>query len=149
MFTTGHVTSLFDISRTTLANWCSQFEEYLSPTANPPQGAHRRFTEDDIRVLRLVHRQKRAGMTYESIHASLAMGQRDELPEHIDTTAITPPTGAILALQSRVQELEETIETLKTERDKAIGRSDYLERLAEDLRQEVARLNRELGRLDK
>ena len=148
MFTTGHITSLFDISRTTLAEWCKTFAPYLSATANPPKGAHRRYTDDDMGVFSLVHRLKRSGLTNEEISATLATGQRDIMPE--DAAEMTPVavSGQVRALQNRVSELENFLNGLRTERDEARGELKRANTEIDSLKTEIRSLYREISRLE-
>lgn len=102
MQTTGDVTKQFGVSRTTVSNWCHEFSRFLSPTANPPVGSQRRFTDGDLQVLALIYRQKRTGLTFEEIAAALASGERDEPPMDIATTT----NVALERLQQRIVFLE-------------------------------------------
>jgi DNA-binding transcriptional MerR regulator len=148
LFATGHITSLFDISRTTLSEWCKIFAPYLSATANPPKGAHRRYTDDDMGVFSLVHRLKRSGLTNEEIIATLASGQRDMMPE--DAADMTPVavSGQVRALQNRVSELENFLNGLRTERDEARGELKRANTEIDALKAEIRTLYREMARLE-
>jgi DNA-binding transcriptional MerR regulator len=145
MVTTGDIMRQFDISRQTVSNWCHEFERFLSPTANPPVGAQRRFADDDLKVFALIHRQKRAGLTFEEIAASLAIGERDEPPTDIVTTS----NAAVERLQNRIIALENQIRETERRADRAEGQNDLLLRLLKeqlaDKDAEIARLNRLLG----
>lgn len=141
MVTTGDVTKQFGVSRTTVSNWCHEFARFLSPTANPPVGAQRRFTDSDLQVLALIHRQKRTGLTFEEISASLTNGERDEPPSDITATTNT----AIERLQNRIVSLEDQIAKANSARDRAEGQNELLLRLMTDKDAEIARLNRLLG----
>lgn len=159
MYTTGDVIQLFKangrdtISRQTISNWCKEFAEYLSVTANPPNGSHRRFTQEDLNILALISSMKEMGGTYEDIHASLRIGQRGRLTEPTGT-AITPITRQMMILEARITDLEEQLETTAEERerwrvdaamkDALLKRSD--ERISEYER-EIRRLYEEIGRL--
>lgn len=148
MFTTGHITSLYDISRTTLAEWCKTFAPYLSATANPPKGAHRRYTDEDMGVFSLVHRLKRSGFTNDEISATLASGQRDTIPEGAANTTPIAVTGQVRALQNRVSELEDFLNQLRTERDEARGELRRANSEIDALKVEIRSLYREIARLE-
>ena len=148
MYSTGHLTNLFDISRTTLADWCKTFAPYLSATANPPKGSHRRYTDDDMGVFALVHRLKRAGLTNDEISATLATGQRDDLPEDASDLAPVAVSGQVRALQTRVSELEKFLSGLRTERDEARGELKRANEEIDSLKKEIRTLYREIGRLE-
>lgn len=147
MYTTGDLVKHFGVSRQTISVWCKEFAHYLSPTANPPRGAQRRFTESDMAVLTLVHGDKRRGLKVEEIHAALSAGQRGEVPQETAVLTSTHQQAALTALQNRIRELENELAMLRQERDQSAGRADLAEALLREAQAEVARLNREVGRL--
>lgn len=144
MQTTGDITQQFGVSRQTISNWCREFARFLSPTANPPIGAQRRFTDDDLKVFAVVHRQKRSGLTYEEISAALASGEREDPPLDIVTAA----NGAMERLQQRMISLE--IQLRDTERQSAEkdGTIAELRRQLEDTRRELQAAHKLIGRLE-
>ena len=76
-----HLVALYKIAPETLRQWTLEFQEYLSPTANPGANKQRFYTVSDLEILSLVSEQKRAGFTYEEIHLSLKSGQRGVAPD--------------------------------------------------------------------
>lgn len=147
MYTTGDLTKHFGVSRQTISVWCKEYATYLSSTANPPKGAGRRFTEADMAVLTLVHEDKRRGLTNEEIHAALGSGQRGDVPPDSEMLSTVQSPAALTILQNRIRELEAELSTLRQERDQAGGRAELAERLLREAQEEIARLNREVGRL--
>lgn len=141
MQTTGDMMRQFDISRQTVSNWCHEFARFLSPTANPPVGAQRRFADEDLRVFAVIHRLKRAGLTFEEIAAALASGERDEPPMDIATTS----NAALERLQHEVLQIRDQLTKANTRADRAEGQNDLLMRLLADKDAEIARLNRLMG----
>lgn len=147
MYTTSDLTRKFDVSRQTISNWCKEYELFLSPTANPPSGSQRRFVEDDIKVFTLVEEMKQRGMKTDEILAALHSGQRGDLPDESEFLPTVPVSGAMLALQNRITELEEQLQALRTERDKTAGQNELLKHQLDASQQEIIRLSVELARL--
>lgn len=147
MYTTSDLTRKFEVSRQTISNWAKEYELFLSPTANPPSGSQRRFVEDDIKVFTLVDEMKKRGMKTEEIIMALHSGQRGELPDDSEFLPTVPLSGAMLALQNHVLELEERIQQLRTERDRTAGQNELLKQQLEFSQQEIIRLSVEISRL--
>lgn len=80
-WTSTQLEVLFSVSHETIRTWAGEFAQYMSPTANPGKGRHRRFSEDDISVLSLVAQMKRDGITFEEIHVALQAGERGLVPD--------------------------------------------------------------------
>lgn len=148
MFTPGDLQRKYGVSRQTISNWAAAFARFLSPLANPPGGAKRRFTEDDIRVFSLVAEMKERGLNTDEIGATLAAGQRGELPE-VEEFLPSAPSGAVLALQQRLIEVEQLNDQLRTERDRSAGQVDILRLQIKELMEEITRLRIEIHELKK
>lgn len=142
--TARHAADLFNISRETVRQYAQEFATYFSPGANPGGGRARLFTEDDVKVLALITDMKAHGFRYEDIHLALHNGQRGEVPEQIRKVIPMEQTltsqQQIAALATKVTDLEKQIAS----RDGAI---EELRQQLTDARSEIARLNREVGRL--
>lgn len=81
------------INRTppTVRAWTKEFGDFLSPTANPPRGEERQFTEEDAAVLRTVATLRDQGIEYADIIAALDRGER---LEPVDAPPVdAPPAG--------------------------------------------------------
>ena len=63
-----------EVSPATLRRWSQKFSDYLSPEANSsgPGRSHRRYTDDDLAILRIIKEFMNNGMTYEQVHQQLA-----------------------------------------------------------------------------
>jgi DNA-binding transcriptional MerR regulator len=115
---------MFDISRETVRSWVKEFGDYLSPTATPPKGRQRHFTEDDLAVFALVAELKEKRWKFADIHPLLQSGERgrppiDLHPQLFDTEGADEASlrrsleyaqQMIQALTNRVEELETQIE---------------------------------------
>ncbi len=157
MYTTGDLSLKLKCSRQTISNWCAEFTAFLSVTANPEAGGHRRFTDDDLSVLMLVADMKNRGSTYEDIHASLKAGQRAELVLG-DMSLATVQSSEIVAFRERVARLEDEIERLENENSRlkpfeqlAAVEKALKERAEKELAEKetlIRQLYRDLGRLE-
>ena len=83
-FSTKEVAAYYGFAEQTIRKWTIEFEEYLSPTANPGNGKNRDFTVADLEVIDLIAEHKKRQDTYESIHLSLKSGQRGKAPDLTD-----------------------------------------------------------------
>ena len=139
MYQTKDVVKRFGVSPQTVRTYADEFGHYLSPTANPPAGQQRNFTDEDLSVFALVVQLKHQGFTYEAIHAALSSGQRGDPSQQPDgKSEAAGPTGreqnSIIALRKELvalRQLHETeIQELRTERDRATGQAEaYKEQL--------------------
>lgn len=78
MYLPGQVARAIDVSNTSVRNWSKDFEEFLSPSANPAPGVPRQYTEDDLLVLSTVAVLRSQMVTTEDIRQALADGTRLE-----------------------------------------------------------------------
>lgn len=101
--TVGGISRLFNVAPQTVRTWCEQFGDYLSPTAVPPSGETRIFTNDDLLVLALVADMREALAGYEDIRAALARGERGKLPQREEEERASDETATALALRYEAQ----------------------------------------------
>ena len=119
IYTTQHICGMFKVSHQTVKNWAKEFAVYLSPTATPEHNRQRVFTEDDIRVFALVHNYRNTGKVFEDAHLALQSGQRGEVPPTAgELVPTTPP--AFMALQEKINSLENALEVALLEREQAL-----------------------------
>ena len=147
MDTVKDIATRFNVSRETARIWAKEFARYLSPGANPAKGNQRNFGLDDLPIFALIADMKEQGNTYEDIHVALQSGQRGAVP------LTSPPTvgDGKISLSS----LQRDISFTRAERDdyqarmlKAEGAADELREQVQAKDTEIARLNREIGRLE-
>jgi DNA-binding transcriptional MerR regulator len=117
-YSSQHVATLYNITVETVRSWSEEFNDYLSPTANPGHRRTRLFSPDDMEVFALISQMKQQGQTFNDIHASLQAGQRGQPPE------LPPDTvqSVVIAERERqlivqLQEREREIQRLKTAYD--------------------------------
>lgn len=133
-----HIQNIFNVSAPTVRNWATDFADYLSPSANPPANKTRYFTDDDLRVLATVARLRDEKRNTDEIIEQLNTGILDEPPievpiELIDITA----SDVGLKLIREIEQMRIDIENLKS------GDAEK-----QNLVDEIARLNRLVGRLE-
>lgn len=126
----------FDVSAETVRTWANEFEQYLSPTANPGTGRHRIFTEADLTVFALISETKDRGGTYEDAHVSLKTGQRGLIPTIADERGLT------LQVKNQLAIAQMQIEQITSERDEAKAQ-------VKDLESEIIRLSTRLDESEK
>lgn len=149
-YTNQHLCTMFNISHQTGKNWAKEFAQFLSPSANPGDNRQRVYNMDDLRVFSLVHEFRNAGKTYDEIHAALANGSRGDIPQ-FEFDALSP-TGAknreIAILQTQIIDLQRQLDTARM--SSAVDRAlrEKAEKELEAAIAEIARLNREIGRLE-
>lgn len=156
MYNSTHVVALFNVTRQTVADWSNEFARHLSPTANPPRGGHRRFTDNDMEVFTLVSEMRKVGLGFSDIHASLDAGQRGAIPLP-DANALAvidgPPQVALLrqtvdALEKQVSELHRQVRSAEQERDRTVGENTILKSLYKESLNRIEALNREISKLE-
>ena len=85
MYTTTHIQNLFSVSYETVRTYTREFKAYMSPTATPDKGEHRKYTYDDLKVFAQIVSMKHERKVYADIHVALAAGERTEIPEFTET----------------------------------------------------------------
>lgn len=138
-----HLQSMFNLSPQSVRTYAAEFKRHLSIHANPGNMKHRAFTEDDVKVMALVADMRKNKVDFEDIHAALAAGERGEAPP-------VPPDELVeLVLSPQARDLLNSLTTLD-ERITALENSQGTKDAAdlETARQEIRRLEREIGRLE-
>lgn len=122
MISIAKVARALDTTRSTIRNWAREFADYLSPTANPPAGQERKFTDQDGQVFALVAAMRQNNAGYETIHAALSSGERGLWPppgitEDEDESEDTPGSALVTQLTIKLGHLEGQLEATGEERD--------------------------------
>lgn len=141
------VAAWVDLATSTIRKYLKDFgdiEGAFSASATPKTGRHRRFTDEDVAVIWWISRQYRDNrMTTEDVRVALeervARGESFEEPP-------PPVDEASLALIPREQH-EEILAANQRALEIALAERNALEQMYERSQAEVARLNREIGRL--
>lgn len=148
-YTTQHLEILFGITHTTVKKRAREFAEYLSPTATPPDGKRRRFTEEDIKVLALVDDLHKRGYGWEDAHLALKRGERGEIP--LTANAIMPVTPASIEerLEMELTTIRKELEDYKGKYNRASGKIELYEKLLAEKEQRIQELYEQLYELRK
>lgn len=161
IYTTGTVATLVRLSRETVRAHAEEFSRHLSDLANPGDGKHRQFTDEDVQILETIATMKRMGGTYAEIHAALDRGNLADAP---DMSVLSPlgSTTALSMLEKRIGDLSTELREIKIERDELRAQLLPLERensankalrenaeaRAASLEKEVRDLIKQIGRLE-
>lgn len=153
LYTTRHISELFNLGASTVKKYTINFAPFLSPEAAPTdKGKHRFFTTDDLRVFSLIVDYRNRGATLDEIYLALNTGQRGDLPpSHAEYSLVVESKDQLILLQNRVQQLEAEMESLRGERDKRLQLEAQLKQRDDDIeraRQEIRALYREIAILE-
>lgn len=144
-YSTRHVIELFSVSHETVKNWTREFADFLSVGATPPAGQRRAFTEDDLRVFAVISEQKKRGLTYADIHASLKAGQRGDVPQPTALDRLPPVVqDMIVRLRDELADLRAQLDAEKAKTNKALGHAEAIERV---LKEQLAEKERRIFEL--
>ena len=123
MLKVGQVAKQIGASPTWVRDNTKQFATLLSPTATPPKGGTRLYTDDDLAVLVTIKRMKAEGQDNQAIEASLAAGEPlDRPPDPPDSRQDVPLQSTALMSQARAEVAlyQGKIEAVEDERDRLV-----------------------------
>jgi len=133
-----HIQNIFNISAPTVRTWAVDFADYLSPSANPEPNKTRYFTDDDLRVFGTIARLRDERYSTEQIKEALDNGVRDPMLVQVPTELIDITASDVgLKLIQEIEQMRHDIELLKSGDEEKKRLTD-----------EIARLNREIGKLE-
>jgi len=121
----GEIAKRLQVSTPTVRNWAAEFDQWLSPSANPGPGVTRDLTAQDLDTLAAVHFYRSQGLASEEIQGKLASGDIEF--EKIPTPEPEPLPG----------------------QDQALVAVDMVYRILDDLRTENAELRDRIGDLER
>lgn len=151
MYQSSDLQKFFSRSPETIRQWADEFARHLSEAANPPEGVHRRYDEQDLLIFALVNEMRERKESTEDIHAALDNGKRGELP----VSAFFKENGTELAvklyqanteidvLRTRIEEMETQLDRYKEENIQLRTRIEEMEKRIE-LEKEIAVLKAKL-----
>ncbi|MBC7241752.1 MAG: MerR family transcriptional regulator, partial [Anaerolineae bacterium] len=99
VLTPGEVAHLLGISPSTLRRWSTRFAEFLSfgaghTSAGTASHTHRRYTQEDVAVLRTVRDMLSQGFTYEHVLNSLSLRAGVKEPREGELAAVQQEAAA-------------------------------------------------------
>jgi len=147
-YTTQQVARRLNITGETVRARSTEFKTFLSPTANPPQGRARLYTERDLRVMTLINRMKIQGAQFDDIHLALSNGKLDDLPDVDETNSSILPMndrGRISALQAQLAEWQSLATDLTQQVSKSEGKIELLKEQLREVTEKNERLIAEMA----
>jgi len=141
-FSSTQVAEIFGVTDTTIRRWTKHCNEFLSPTATPPDGTQRIYTRDDLAVFTQVANMKaeQSKVGWPTILATLANGDRGDVPENVALTFGDEDRRNALqvnALMEQVADLHDQVIRLETEskmeRERRIEAETDLEKVRDEL----------------
>lgn len=138
-----HIQAMFNISPASVRNWANDFSEYFSPSANPPTGQTRLFTDDDLKVFATIHRLKfESNLTIEEINEHLDTGNLDDAPIDIPSDLLDiAGSSAVQLIIAKMENFEQRIKALET------GGSADLKEQIERKDERIEQLAQEIGKM--
>lgn len=148
-YSTSQASQATGVSRQALRAYSSRYRQWLSPDATPEPGQERKFSTDDLRLLRFVFEHTQAKEPHATVQARLAAGELDaftwtpgepqEGSEGAPETSGTSKTStAALVPMAQVQALQVLLEDARRREQAALEREQALQA-------HMAELERALG----
>jgi DNA-binding transcriptional MerR regulator len=162
LYTTRHIAAMYNVTGETIRQWTYEFQEYLSPTAQPGKNRNRLYSIEDMEVLSLVSELKKQGKVYADIHLNLRSGQRGRAPELPPEEMQVITSGerekqasleaerlqyAMVLLKEELKQAETKLaqmQGLKEENAKLQAKLEFSERELEETKQQLQQLNAQL-----
>jgi DNA-binding transcriptional MerR regulator len=151
--TPKEVSDLLSVSSQTIRRYSREFADHLSPDANPAPGGHRRYTREDVEILRVARRYLLAdsSATYERVNLELESIVFPTLPPDIEspqTPQDTPQGVFSLALAPEsIQTAQAIVETVTALTDHVEGLADAIKTAEQDRARINATATRQLWAL--
>ena len=133
-YNSRQVAALFGVALETIRNWGSEFQDYLSPLANPGQGRHRKYSAEDLTVLALVRELKEKGLSYADVHTALRNGERGQPPE------LAPNQVQAIVVSERERRMALEVQTLQAtvaQLQQRLADAEAAQKEAEELRRKT------------
>ena len=140
-YNSRQVAALFGVALETIRNWGSEFQDYLSPLANPGQGRHRKYSAEDLTVLALVRELKEKGLSYADVHTALRNGERGQPPE------LAPNQVQAIVVSERERRMALEVQTLQAtvvQLQQRLADAEAAQKEAEELRRKTIILETKL-----
>jgi len=147
-YSTVDLSRVLDVSLQTIRNYTKEYARHLSPTATPPKGQTREYTESDAHKLALVADLMRQHFNADEIHAALERGDTAELPGRQATlSADAAPTAQLIAVMKQRDVLSGQLEATRRQLEDKQGEIDRHLKRIEDLSREIGKLQGQIEAL--
>ncbi len=157
--TTQQTASELGVTQNTLKRWSKEFTQFLSPAPMSGDGAGRRFTDDDLAVLRRVREQLAGGLSTDEVLGQFQTEGRDEtsalaLSPRDSGGALASPGFAVLtdtlrAMIENQQAIQNSLQVNRNLQGVLIQDNFNLKEENMKLRERMQRMEQELGDLRK
>jgi DNA-binding transcriptional MerR regulator len=147
---------MLGVAASTIRTWSTgDFRRYLSPTAQGGEGRNRNFTDQDIRIIALIHALKGEGMPSDQIHATLRQMQENDWsdlppmpqsPQNVAPVPMVPAAAAQTEVSVQAKSLLREIAALQERVQDLQGRLDAKDGKVEELLRESSEKQQELLR---
>ena len=156
---TGDLAKLFGVSDKTIRQWATEFSSFFSESKTKI----RTYTEEDIVILATIAKYSHRGESYTTIRDRLESGERVDKPSEVTYGAdMRMVPAAAVEQMIDATEIRMQLERMTVERDKLLellqdrdgvikNKELTIEQLyaqVDQLRNELTKLNREIGRLE-
>ncbi len=146
------------VTPATLKRWAKEFGDFLSPAPVSGDGAGRRFSDDDLAVLRGVREQLASGLSTDDVRAQLQSEGRDETtalalsPRDGYGSGLASPGFAVLtdtlrAMIENQQAIQNSLQVNRNLQGVLIQDNFNLKEENMKLRERMQRMEQELGDL--
>ena len=115
--TVSQVAAQLQLSPATVRRYGQEFPDHLSPGATPPPGTSRKYTPEDVAILRAARDLLASGETYTDVNRLLDTVAIDATPDPIPTAA---PGVDLAPLQNAVTTVFNRLDTLDQDLQKAL-----------------------------
>lgn len=152
-YTTSQASAITGASVQTIRAYTKLYARHLSLEATPASGLSRRFTADDLRLIRFAFTQTAAGNTREQVAEQLAAGALAEYswqppqPSELDSEPVEPSTEQSTALVplERLQAAQALLQDAQHREQVAAERLEAAQATISDLQRELGKAQGELA----
>ena len=113
--TVSQVAAQLQLSPATVRRYGQEFPAHLSPGATPPPGTSRKYTPEDVAILRAARDLLASGERYEDVNRMLDTVAIDATPDPIPTAApgvdLAPLQNAVTTVFNRLDTLDQDLQT--------------------------------------
>jgi DNA-binding transcriptional MerR regulator len=118
--TVSQVAAQLQLSPATVRRYGQEFPDHLSPGATPPPGTSRKYTPEDVAILRAARDLLASGETYTDVNRLLDTVAIDATPDPIPTAApgvdLAPLQNAVTTVFNRLDTLDQDLQTALSDR---------------------------------
>ena len=151
LFSVKAAAAITGVSPQSIRSYTGTYARYLSTEATPAQGKERKFTRDDLRLIKFVYQAiGRGNVTHEQVQQQLEQGDLDSFdwePQDAPSTASDPPqdAGSYLVPVAQLQAAQALMLDAQAREQQAIQREQALQTRIEQMQRDMGKLEGELS----